>query len=154
MQVKNHLPAAFFNIKKKLVSGGIHILLLSHLSGCHDHFRQDGMVGFDEIVDAPDMPFGNNQQMHGRMGVNVPENHQVVILIKKVGIDLAVGDFTEQAIFFHGGNLLLALPSTVMASDGENRVAEKRFKNSCSYRLSNSLVKKTMMIAVPVFHRD
>ena len=53
--------------------------------------------------------------MHGGMGIDISKNHQVVVLEKKVGVGLTVGDFAEQAIRLHGRRLLVAVSSPVAA---------------------------------------
>jgi hypothetical protein len=90
VEMKNHLSATFLNIEKKLVPGGINVLPYGHLPGGHDHFGQNAVVRFGKIVDAADMPFGNDQQMDGGVGVDVPENNQILVLVKKIGSRLAV----------------------------------------------------------------
>jgi hypothetical protein len=81
VEMKYHLPAPFLYIEKKLVPGGIYFLLFGHLPGGHNHFRENAIVRFGEIVDASDMPFGNDQQMDGSVGVDVSENHKVPVLV-------------------------------------------------------------------------
>jgi len=90
VEMKDHLSATFLNIEKKLVPGGINFLPYGHLSGGQDHFGQNAFVRFGKIVDAANMPFGNDQEVDGGVGVDVSENHQVLVLIKKIGSHLAV----------------------------------------------------------------
>ena len=39
-----------------------------------------------QVIDAADMFPGNDQQVNRRFGMNIPENYQVFIFIKKFGI--------------------------------------------------------------------
>ncbi|BBO66792.1 hypothetical protein DSCA_07220 [Desulfosarcina alkanivorans] len=78
------------------------------------------------------------------MGIDVPENHQLVVLEKKIGSRLAVGNFAEKAIYFHGRlSCVFSNAFHGMRMDGIGWLAN-RFGIVCSYRFGDILVKKTI----------
>ena len=68
---------------------------LGHLFRRHDHFRYDLPFVIVQIVDAPDMLFGYDQQMNRRMGIDVLEHHDLVILEQKMSRRLTAHDLAK-----------------------------------------------------------
>jgi hypothetical protein len=51
-----------------------------------EKFGQNGIVLGRQIVDAADMALGDDEQMHRRVGVDVPKDDQVIVLVQKGGL--------------------------------------------------------------------
>ena len=60
MQMKNNLPSPSLDIDKDTIAGFINPLRHRHFLGDHYHFRQNGLIGFGQIVNTADVLFGND----------------------------------------------------------------------------------------------
>jgi hypothetical protein len=68
-------------------------------SGCGSVHRSDQciVVGI-EIVEGADVPAGNDQRMEWRLGIDVPNSYQFVILINESTWDLSRDDLAEETV--------------------------------------------------------
>lgn len=60
-----------------------------------------GIVRF-EVGEGDDLPFGNHQQVRGRLRIDVAEGDAAVVLVDDVGGDLAIDDSLEDGFVGHG----------------------------------------------------
>ena len=56
--------------------------------------------------DGRDVALGNDQQMDGRLGIEIPERHHLVVLVLDLGRALLRGDPAEDAGAGHGRRLV------------------------------------------------
>ena len=72
--------------------------LLGKLRHEVDHFTQEcGIFGFGRSQGL-DVLLGNNQKMHGRLGVDVAEGEHVVVFIDLAAADFAARNLAENTI--------------------------------------------------------
>jgi hypothetical protein len=81
VDVKDHLPAPFLNIKEELVTCPGDARPGRHFFTGHDQFRNDPPVFVGKIVDASDMFPGNQEYVHRRLRIDVVECDDRFILI-------------------------------------------------------------------------
>jgi hypothetical protein len=79
MQMKNDLATTPFHIEQKLVSGFFDTSLFRHIPGHHHHFGNQQAVFGRYVIDASDMPLGNNQKMNRCVGFDIFKHHKIVI---------------------------------------------------------------------------
>ena len=65
------------------------------------HFTKNGLILRHQIVDAADVLLRHDQQVHRRLGTDVPEHHQVFRRVQNLGGRLPANDLAKQARLFH-----------------------------------------------------
>ena len=101
MQVEDHLPAAPFDIYEEPVAGGCNVEPRRHGLGGEQHFTKNGLIFRREVVDAADVLLRHDQQVHRRLGVDVPEHHHVFCRVQNFGGHLPANDLAKHTRLFH-----------------------------------------------------
>lgn len=88
VKMKDHLPAAPLHIEKQFVPGLRNTELRRHVPGHPDHMTDNPQIVIGHIIDAANMSLRYHQQVHRRLGMNILEYHNPVILIREYRIRL------------------------------------------------------------------
>ena len=96
MGMKHDLPAEAVDVHCYAVT--LEAMLGSNLSGDEHQLAEQGIIGIIEFIQRRHVTFRNDESVHGRLGVKVPEREHVVILIELVALELAGNDSAKDAI--------------------------------------------------------
>lgn len=97
MEVKDRLPAVAALIENEPVAVGRQTFLRCQLGGGGEEGGQQGRVPGGQGGHSVEMLIGNDQNMRGRLRVNVAEGGDQVILIDDSGRQISGGDLAEKA---------------------------------------------------------
>ena len=95
MQVENQLTAAALHIEVQLVARSLDTLVSGNGCSLEDDLGDHLPILFREIVDTPDMSPGNEKQVDGRLGMDVFERHEDIILVGKFGRFFTADNLTK-----------------------------------------------------------
>jgi hypothetical protein len=101
MQMKDPLPTTPLHVEHQFVSGFVDTPPLGYITSGHDHSGYDVTVLVGQVVNAADVPAGNDQLVNWSVRVDVFEHYQIIVFIRKPGIGPACGDVAENAVRFH-----------------------------------------------------
>ncbi len=62
---------------------------------------KDALVSGREMRERSDVLARDHENMHRRLGMNVGEDHRIIVFIQLLRGNLARGDFAEQAVHKH-----------------------------------------------------
>jgi len=95
MEMENGLPTIRTCIHHHPIAPLVQAKLSRHLpNGRHQAIHQPGRRA-SEFIQRGKMRTGNNQDMDRRLGIQVPEGHNLLILINLLGFTLTGGNFTK-----------------------------------------------------------
>ena len=83
------------------ITGLVDASFLRHRLGGKKKLPQESTVIPASLADPRDDPFGDDENMHRRLGVNVVKRDQIIGLMHDAGRNLAGDDFLEDR---HGTN--------------------------------------------------
>lgn len=72
--------------------------LLRHHAGHHEQMAEHGLVGRLSFADPGDDTLGYDQQMNGRLRLNVMDDDAELVLVFDPSGDFAVDDFLEECL--------------------------------------------------------
>ena len=98
MQVENQLATTTLHIELQFVARSFDTLISGNGRGLEDDLRDHLAVIFREVVNTPDMSPGNEEQVNRRLGMDVFECHEGIVLVGKIGRLFVINDLTKQAI--------------------------------------------------------
>ncbi len=101
MDVKDRLPGTSVAVKQRAVALFRVTELLGNKPGPPNHFTDEPVVLYRQIVEGRDMFSRNDKDMGWRLGISVLEGYQTFILIDDAGWNLTIGDLTEEAVSHH-----------------------------------------------------
>ncbi len=96
MEMRDGLPGVRTVIEDKPESGLRQTQLLCHLSRFEQEVSKDGLIFGFSLGDAGNGFPGNDQNMGGGLGPNVPKGHDQFVLIDNRPGDLTRNDFLKQ----------------------------------------------------------
>lgn len=99
VKMKYVLPAPPFDIEDQPVSSLINVQVVRYLPCPEEQFGDHGTVLVGEVVDASDVPCGDDEDVNRGLGADVFEGHDRFILIHEIGRSLPFHDLTESAVF-------------------------------------------------------
>lgn len=67
-------------------------------AGGHDEMTEDRLIGGGGIADPGDQLLRNDQQVHGRLGLDVMDDDAAFVLVLDAGGNFAVDDFLEKSL--------------------------------------------------------
>jgi len=98
VKMEDDLPRVFSAVVDQTIPGFRQSQLLRRAHGRLVQFRQQRPIAFAHIVHGRDVFFGNEQQMHRRLRLNVVKAQHMFILVHDIGRQFAGDDFAENAI--------------------------------------------------------
>jgi len=101
MQVKHFLPGVSPVVDHQPVAALGDALFAGNLGCDNEHTPQRRFVFRGRVVDGGDGLIGDDQDVNGRLGVDVSESRHLVILVNDVGGDFAFDDFAENGFVGH-----------------------------------------------------
>lgn len=72
--------------------------LSRHHAGHHEQMAEHGLVGRLSFADPGDDSLGNDQQMNGRLRLNVMDDDAELVLVFDPGRNFAINDFLEECL--------------------------------------------------------
>lgn len=96
----DRLPCIGARVHYKTESTLIDGEVFCELLGDENHVPNEFVVGFLQGGDAGDVLLWDDEDVDGRLGMNVLERDDLLILIDDLAFDPLCGDFTEDA-FLH-----------------------------------------------------
>src|SRR5690349_19537365 len=92
MQVKDALPRVRARIDHDPEAALRDSLVAGELTRRHKNLADDRAVFRFNIENTRDMFARNDEKMNRRLGIDVPEDHHVIVLIDDVGFDFSADD--------------------------------------------------------------
>ncbi len=101
MEVMDALPGIRPGVHHHAESARRHPVRGGELPG-HLHGVSEGCLVFrPQRIDAGDMPAGDDQEMHRRLGRDVPESEHRFVAVDDVSGNVSAGDTAEQAVLHY-----------------------------------------------------
>ena len=101
VKMEDDLSSTPFNIEEQFISRFGNSLFLRRFPGPPDHFGKEPLILFRQIIEAPDMFLGNDEEMDRGMGMNVLKDDEGIILIDDPRRFVSLNDLTEEAALIH-----------------------------------------------------
>lgn len=102
MQVIDALPSVGASVdhQAKAAAAGMHAeaLLLCHYAGCAEKLTQQRRLSGGAVGERPEVLFGNQEDVHRRLWMNVGKGQHIAVLIETLHRDGATCDLAEEAI--------------------------------------------------------
>src|SRR5258706_5236601 len=98
MDVEDRLAGVWPGVHDGAVAGLVDLLFLSDLPGNEREMSKYVLVFQCHFINGADMLFWNDENMHGRFGVDVFEGKARVILKRNPGRNLFLDEFAKQTI--------------------------------------------------------
>jgi hypothetical protein len=101
MQMKHGLPGALLAVHDQSIAALVHSLIDGDLSRRLEEPRDFGGMGLSHVVCGRDVHSGHDQHVYGSLRMNVAKRDNLVVLVEKVGVHLALDDAAEKARVVH-----------------------------------------------------
>ena len=108
MDVGYHLTSIRALVKDEAVPVLSDVLLLCHLTGHHEHFAQGSCLLRILRGQVGDVTQWDDEEMDWRLGVYVPDDEDVVVLVEYLALYAASGHLAKDAVLFCHCDLHLA----------------------------------------------
>jgi len=112
MDVKNRLARVFVAVEDKTIAFLRYAKAPRDLTGGKDKASHKRGMPFLNVVRRGDMLAGDDEDVNGGLGADIPKGDQIGCLENNVRGDFAGGDAAEETVFYRGhGELLLEVRS-------------------------------------------
>jgi len=101
MQVEHGLPGALLAVHDQPITALVHSLIHGDLGRCVEEPRDFGGMGLSHVVCGRDVRSGHDQHVNGGLRMNVAKRDNVIILVEKISVHLALDDATEETRVVH-----------------------------------------------------
>lgn len=98
MQMKDALPRVRTGIDHDTETAFRNSMIASKLTRRQKNFADDRAVFRLDVENSGDMFARNDKEMNRRLGINVSEDHDVIVLINDVSFDFSTDDTAKEAI--------------------------------------------------------
>jgi len=96
MDVEDGLSSRFAHVHDETVAIGLQVKRAGNLCGPHDHSARRQRIGFGQLVEAGDVLSRNDENVNGRLWIDVVECDDILVLVRFPGGDVAGDDSAEQ----------------------------------------------------------
>ena len=104
VEMEHRLPCARANVVHRAVSA-LNAALASDLRGDELAVAEDLSVFRRGFLQSNHVPFGDDQHVRRRLGIDVLEDVHFVVLVHLLRRDLAGDDLAKEAVFIHGNDV-------------------------------------------------
>jgi hypothetical protein len=98
MDVKDFLARVSPTVQDEPVSRLVDPIFLSEPGGHPDHAAKRRLVRFGHVGDGRNRLVGDDENVGGRLGLDIPERRHQLVLIDKIGGNLPADDLRENRV--------------------------------------------------------